>query len=72
MGLYELSLSMSLLGFGMWTMLANSHMAHEFNMLMKNVSPRWLSVLGASCLVCHDIVRCYFYVVFITSWIWLW
>ena len=26
MGLYEVPLSMSLLGFGMWTMLANFHM----------------------------------------------
>ena len=26
MGLYEVSLSMSLLGFGIWTMFANFHM----------------------------------------------
>ena len=48
MGLYEMSLSMSLLGFGMGTMLANFHMCGMmlvlravFNMLLKNVSPRW-------------------------------
>ena len=39
MGLYEVPLSMSLLGFGMWTMLANFHMCGiilVFNMLVKN------------------------------------
>ena len=44
MGLYEVSL----LGFGMWTMLASFHMCHimlvlraVFNMLVRNASPRW-------------------------------
>ena len=47
MGLYEVPLSMSLLGFGMGTMLANFHMCDimlvlraVFNMLMRNASPR--------------------------------
>ena len=47
MGLYEVPLSMSLLGFGMGTMLANFYMCSimlvlraVFNMLMRNVSPR--------------------------------
>ena len=47
MGLYEVRLSMSLLGFGMGTMLANSHMCGimlvlraVFNMLVRNASPR--------------------------------
>ena len=33
MGLYEVPLSMSLLGFGMWTMLANFHMCGIMLML---------------------------------------
>ena len=47
MGLYEVLLSMILLGFGMGTMLANFHMCGimlvlraVFNMLMRNASPR--------------------------------
>ena len=43
MGLYEVPLSMSLLGFGMGTMLANFHMCGimlVFNRLLRNVSPR--------------------------------
>ena len=47
MGLYEVPLSMSLLGFGMGTMLANFHMfgimlllRAVLNMLVKNASPR--------------------------------
>ena len=47
MGLYEVPLSMSLLGFGIGTMLANFHMCGimlvlraVFNMLVRNVSPR--------------------------------
>ena len=47
MGLYEVPLSMSLLGFEMGTMLANFHMCGimlvlraVFNMLVRNASPR--------------------------------
>ena len=54
MGLYEVSLSMSLLGFGMGTMLTNFHMCGimlvlraVFNMLVKNASPR-----GPMCFRC--------------------
>ena len=50
MGLYEVPLSMSLLGFGMGTMLANFHMCcimlvlrAVFNMLVRNASPRVMS-----------------------------
>ena len=46
MGLYEVPLSMSLLGFGMGIMLANFHMCGimlvlraVFNMLVRNASP---------------------------------
>ena len=54
MGLYEVSLSMSLLGFGMGTMLANFLMCDillvlraVFNMLVRNASPR-----GTICFRC--------------------
>ena len=53
-GLYKVPLSMSLLGFGMGTMLANFHMygimlvlRAIFNMLMRNASPRGPMCLGA-------------------------
>ena len=51
---FFVSLSMSLLGFAMGTMLANFHMCAiilvlraVFNMLVRNASPRGLCVLGA-------------------------
>ena len=54
MGLYEVPLSMSLLGFGMGTMLDNFHMCcimlvlrAVFNMLVRNASPR-----GPMCFRC--------------------
>ena len=54
MGLYEVPLSMSLLGFGMGTMLANFHMCGimlvlraVFNMFVRNASPR-----GFMCFRC--------------------
>ena len=46
MGLYEVPLSMYLLGLGMWTMFANFHMCSNIlvlravlNMLVRNASP---------------------------------
>ena len=60
MGLYEVPLSMTLLGFRTGTMLANVHMCgimlllrEVFNMLVKNASPRRSMCLGAYCLVCQ-------------------
>ena len=53
MGLYEVPWSMSLLGFGMGTMLVNFHMCGimllraVFNMLVRNASPR-----GPMCFRC--------------------
>ena len=54
MGLYEVPLSMSLLGFGMGTMLANFHMCGIMlvlrailNILVSNASPRRPMCLGA-------------------------
>ena len=59
MGLYEVPMSMSLLGFGMGTMLTNFHMCGimlvlraVFNMLVRNASPR-----GPTCFRC--LVSCY-------------
>ena len=54
MGLYEVPLAMSLLGFGMGTMSANFHMCGimlvlraVFNMLVRNASPR--GPIGSHC-----------------------
>ena len=54
LGLYEVPLSMSLLGFGIGTMLANFYMCGimlvlraVFNMLVRNASPR-----GPMCFRC--------------------
>ena len=50
MGLYEMPLSMSFVGFGMGIMLSNFHMCgvkSSFNMLVMNESPRGSCVLGA-------------------------
>ena len=70
MGLYEVVLSMSLLGFGMGTLLVNFHVCGimlvlraVFNMLVKNASPR-----GPMCFRClmfslSGLVSCYFYFV---------
>ena len=44
MGLYKVHLSLSLLGFGIVTMLAHFHMCGI--MLERNASPRGLCVLG--------------------------
>ena len=70
MGLYEVILSMSFLGCGMGTMLANFHMCGimlvlraAFNMLVGNVNPRGPFSLDVWCLVCQDLVSCYFYFV---------
>ena len=70
MGLYELTLAMSLLSLRMRTMLANFHMygimlvlRAVFNMLMRNTSPR-----GPMCFRClmfslSGPVSCYSYFV---------
>ena len=66
--MYEVPLSMSLLGFGMGTMLANFHMCGimlllrvDLNMLVRNASPRW--PMCFRCFVCPNPVSCYFYFV---------
>ena len=59
MGLYEVPLYMSLLGFGMGTLLANFHMCSIMGV------QEVICVLGARCLVCRDPVSCNF---FIAAW----
>ena len=75
MGLYEVPLSMSLLGFGMGTMLANFHMCGimlvlraVFNMLVRNTSPR--APMCFRCLMFNLSGPCelLFLLCFITSW----
>ena len=75
MGLYEVPLSMSLLGFGMGTMLANFHMCGimlvlraVFNMLVRNTSPR--GPMCFRCLVFNLSGPCelLFLLCFISSW----
>ena len=75
MGLYELPLSMPLLGFGMGTMLANFHMCDimlefraVFNMLVRNAIPR-----GSMCFRClmfnvSGPCELLFLLCFISSW----
>ena len=75
MGLYEVPLRMSLLGFGMGTMLANFHMCGiilvlraVFNMLVRNASPR--GPVCFSCMMFNLSGPCelLFLVCFIASW----
>ena len=75
MDLYKVLLSMSLLGFGMGTMLANFHMCGimlvlraVFNMLVRNASPR-----GPMCFRClmfglSGPCKFLFLLCFIASW----
>ena len=75
MGLYEVPLSMSLLGFGMGTMLASFHMCGImlvlraiFNMLVRNASLR-----GPMCFRCllfnlSGPCKLLFLLCFIASW----
>ena len=61
MGLYEVPLSMSLLGFGMGTMLANFYMCGIMLVLRAVLNMRVQE--GLCVLVCQDLVICYFYFV---------
>ena len=70
MGLYEVHLSMSLLGFWMGTMVANFHMCDimlmlraVFNILLRNVSLRRPMCFRCLMFICQDRVSCYFYFV---------
>ena len=76
MGLYEVPLSMSLLGFGMGTMLASFHicgimLGAHFNMLVRNASPR--GPMCFRCLMFNVSGPCelLFLLCFIASWTWV-
>ena len=71
MGLYEVPLSMSLLGFGMGTMLANFHVCGIMvvlraisNMLVRNVSPRGPMCFRCLMFILSGPLSCYFYFVY--------
>ena len=73
MGLYEVLLSMSLLGFGMGTMLANFHvcgimllLTAALNMLVRNASPR--GPMYFRCLIFSLSGPCEFLLCFMASW----
>ena len=76
MGLYEVPLSMSLLGFGMGTMLANFlHMCAimlvlraVFNMLVRNASPRVPMCLRCLMFNLSGPCELLFLLCFIASW----
>ena len=75
MGLYEVPLSMSLLGFGMGTMLANFHMCGimlvltaVFNMLVRNASPRWPMCFRCMIFSLSGLCELLFLLCFIGSW----
>ena len=75
MGLYEVPLSMSLLRFGMRTMLANFHMCGiilvlitVFNMLVRNVSPRGPMRFRCLMFSLSGLCELLFLLCFIASW----
>ena len=75
MGLYEVPLSMSLLGFGMGTMLANFHMCGitlvlraVFNMLVRNASLRGHVCFRCLMLSLPGPCKLLFLLCFIASW----
>ena len=75
MGLYEVPLSMSLLGFGMGTMLANFHMCGimmvlraVFNILVRNASPRGLMCFRCLMFNLSGPCELLFLLCFIASW----
>ena len=70
MGLYEVLLSMSMLGFGMGTMLDNFHMCGIMLvlravciMLIRNASPRGPMCFRSLMFSLSCLVSCYFYFV---------
>ena len=68
--MYEVPLSVSLLGSGMGAMLASLHMCGimlvlraVLNILVRNASPRGPMCFRCLILFCQDLVNCYFYFV---------
>ena len=75
MGLYEVPLSISLLGFGMGTLLGNPHMCGIMlvlrtllNMLGRNESMCFICLM----FVCQDLLSYYFYFVSVPLGLELW
>ena len=75
MGLFEVPLSRSLLGFGMGTMLANFHMCDimlvlraVFNMLVRNASPRGLMCFRCLMFSLSGPCELLYLLCFIASW----
>ena len=75
MGLYEVPLSMSLLGFGMGTILANFHMCGimfllraVLNILVRNASPRGPMCFRCLILSLSGPCELLFFLCFIASW----
>ena len=70
-GLYEVPWYVSLLGFGIGTMLANFHMGgimlvlrEIFNMLVRDASPRWPMCFRCLMFILSRHCDCYFYFAF--------
>ena len=75
MGMYEVPLSVSLLGFGIGTMLANVHMCGimlvlkaVFNMLVRNARPRGYMCLRCQIFNLSRLCELLFLLCFIASW----
>ena len=75
MGLYEVPLSMSLLGFGMGTMLANFHISGimlvlraVFHMLVSSAIPRGPMCFRCLMLNLSGLCELLFFLCFIASW----
>ena len=75
MGLYEVPLSMSLLGFGMKTMVVNFQMCGimlvlraVFNLLVRNASPRGLMCFRCLMFDLSGLCELLFLLCFIASW----
>ena len=68
MGLYEVPLSMSLLGFGKGTMLANFHMCGQWYYVGVKSSfqhaREGICVYDIYCLVCQDLVSYFYFGIF--------
>ena len=75
MGLYEVPLSMSLLGFGIWTMLANLHMC-GIMLVLRAVLNMLMSPRGYICFRClifslSGPCELFFLLCLIASWTWV-
>ena len=77
MGQYEVPLSVSLLGFVIWTMFANFHVCGimfvlraVLNILVRNVSPRWPMCFKCLIFSLSGLCDLLFLLCCIASWTW--